>query len=93
MSQGQRRIDRKGRPKTSWFTIPVKLPTTPEHEEEKWRPSQIVTSDEERRVLELFQAGFSQQEVAERAGLTLYRVRQIRETLQERMRRLEAEDK
>ncbi len=41
MSQGQRRIDHKGRPKTSWFTIPVKLPTTPEHEEEKWRPSQI----------------------------------------------------
>ncbi len=44
-------------------------------------------------MLELFQAGFSQQEMAEQAGLTLYRVRQIRETLQERMRRLEAEDK
>ena len=36
-------------------------------------------------------AGLSQREIAERAGLTLYRVRQIRETLKERMRRLESE--
>lgn len=93
MSQGQRRIDRKGRAKTRWQTVPLKLPTMPDHEEEKWRPSQIATSDEERRVLELLIGGFSQAGIAERAGLTLYRVRQIRQTLQERMRRLEAKEK
>ena len=89
MSQGQRGIDRKGKPKTHWSTTPIKLPTTPDHKEEKWRPSQITASDEERDVLTLLMAGLSQQEIAEQAGLTLYRVRQVRETLQERMRRLE----
>ena len=93
MSQGQRGIDRKGKPKTRWSTTPIKLPTAPDHKEEKWQPSQITATDEERDVLTLLIAGFSQQEIAEQAGLTLYRVRQIRETLQERMRRLEAEDK
>ncbi len=93
LSQGKRKIDRKGRPKTHWFTIPIKLPTTPDHEEEKWRPSQIVKSDDERRVLALLIAGFTQPKIAKRAGMKLYRVRKIRETLQERMRRLEAEDK
>ena len=34
LSQGKRKIDRKGRPQTHWFTIPIKLPTTPDHEEE-----------------------------------------------------------
>ena len=91
MSQGHRGIDRKGKSKTRWFTTPIKLPTSPDHEEDKWRPSQITASDEERDVLTLLMAGFSQQEIAEQTGLTLYRVRQIRETLQERMRRLEAE--
>jgi DNA-binding CsgD family transcriptional regulator len=89
----QRGIDRKGRAKTRWFNVPIKLPTTSDHEEEKWHPSQIATSDEERRVLELLIGGFSQAEIAERAGLTLYRVRQIRQTLQERMRRLEGEER
>jgi DNA-binding CsgD family transcriptional regulator len=93
LSQGKRTIDRKGRPETHWFTIPIKLPTTPDHEEEKWRPSQIVKSDDERRVLALLIAGFTQPEIAKRAGMKLYRVRKIRETLQERMRRLEAEEK
>lgn len=91
VSEGQTRINRKGERETYWFRVPIKLPTTPEHEEEKWRPYKVVATDEERRVLELLLGRFSLKQIAERTGLTNYRVRQIKQLLQERMRRLEAE--
>ena len=93
MSQGQREDRPQGQTQDPLVHDPDQAAdhARPRRREVAAVPDRQV--DEERRVLALLIAGFSQQEMAERAGLTLYRVRQIRETLQERMRRLEAEDK
>ena len=92
LSAGQTRINSKGERKTHWFRVPIKLPTSTEAEERAWLPFQVSKTDEERRVLEFLAAGFSQEETANAAGVTLYKVRQIREVLQERVERLRAEE-
>jgi hypothetical protein len=93
LSEGHARINSKGERKTYWFRVPIKLPTAPEHEEREWLPLQVSKTDEERRVLELLAAGFTQEDTAKAAGVTLYEVRKIRDVRRQRVERLKAEGK